>query len=70
MAKQKPNLIWVREPCPTCGAATGAEAEIKCAPRIHCPASGITDDAGFLVQVTDESLNACEIWERTHPFSD
>lgn len=65
MAK-KPKLVWVREPCPECGAATGAEAETKCAPKLHCPASGITDRGGYLIQCTDESLKACEAWERVN----
>ena len=61
---RKPKLVWVREPCPTCGATTDKEAEDKCAPRGHCPASGITDGDGFLINVTDESLKACEAWQR------
>lgn len=60
---RKPKLIWVREPCPTCGATTGAEAEKLCAPKLHCPASGITDKDDYLIQVTDASLKACEQWE-------
>lgn len=62
----KPRLKWVKEPCPWCGARTDEEAERLCSPPIHCPASGITDKNGFLIQVTDESLKACELWEKAN----
>ena len=63
----KPKLVWFREPCPACGAETGREAEEKCAPPGgHCPASGITDNAGFIIQATDESLKACTEWDEIH----
>jgi hypothetical protein len=63
---RKPKLVWRRVPCPTCGAVTAKEAEVKCAPRVHCPTSGVTDDEDYLIDVTEESLRACEDWERKH----
>lgn len=62
--KRRPRLVWVRQPCTTCGAVTGEQAEKMCAPKIHCPASAITDKDGYLIEVTEESLKAAEEWEK------
>ena len=40
--------VWVREPCPTCGATTSDEADRICKPIVHCPASEVDDD-GYLI---------------------
>ena len=62
---KKPKLVWVRERCPHCGAATKAEAEEKCAPVIHCPASPFVDRKGYLVQMTNESFKAWEAYQES-----
>lgn len=62
MDDRPPKLVWVREPCPQCGAATAIEAEARCAPIVHCPGAAETDAEGFLVTVTDESAKAYEEW--------
>lgn len=46
--------VWVREPCPTCGATTSEEADRICKPLIHCPASEVDDD-GYLIWLRDAS---------------
>lgn len=44
--------VWMREPCPTCGATTSDEADRICKPIVHCPASEV-DDAGYLIWLRD-----------------
>ena len=48
------NRVWVREPCPTCGATTSDEADRICKPIVHCPASEV-DDGGYLIWLRYET---------------
>lgn len=55
-----PNLVWIAEPCPVCGATTTAEARQRCRPgRLGdleniCPA-GMSRDGDRLLRPTRES---------------
>ena len=64
--EKMPALVWIREPCPQCGAATASEAEAKCSPIVHCPGAAETDADGFLVTITRESAEAYETWHEKH----
>jgi hypothetical protein len=64
MDDPEPELILVRTPCPLCGAATAKEADVKCAPRVSCPASDMTDADGYIVEATAASAQAWHEWDQ------
>ncbi len=63
MPSEAPPFVFVRQPCPACGAVTKAEAEQRCKPIVSCLATGETDAEGFLVVITPESVAAYAAWE-------
>lgn len=60
--EREPDLVLVRTPCPLCGAETEKAAQLKCAPRVSCPASDLTDAEGYIVEATAESSKAWRDW--------
>jgi hypothetical protein len=63
---KEPELVWVREPCICCGAVTAAQAKTMCNPKTnggHCPASDGTDDEGYIIAPTPDSLEAHLRWD-------
>ena len=63
MSDLEPELVLVRAPCSWCGAATETEAKLKCKPPVSCPASDMTDAAGYIVEATPESAKAWREWD-------
>lgn len=57
-----PVAKYKRQPCPLCGAKTASEAVRICAPKIHCPASDLVDDDGFIAVLTNESAREMDKW--------